>query len=105
VEVTISPAAKADIAKAYAWFESARPGLGIQFIESVDQAAEKIGRNPLTYRKVKGQNRRVNLERFEYALFYRVEGEAIVVACVHSRRDPKLVKERASGVTPIADSP
>jgi toxin ParE1/3/4 len=105
VQVIISPPAKADIRKASLWFEAARPGLGTKFVESVDQAVAKIARNPLTFRKVRGENRRVNLERFEYALFYRVEREAIVVACVHSRRDPKLVKERASGVAPIRPKP
>jgi plasmid stabilization system protein ParE len=60
-----------------------------KFIESVDQAVEKIGRNPLAYRKVKGQNRRVNLDRFPYALFYRVDGDAIVVACVGAKSSRK----------------
>jgi toxin ParE1/3/4 len=105
VLVIISPAAKADILKASSWYEAARPGLGTSFLQRVDEAVEKIGRNPLTYRKVKGQNRRLNLERFPYALFYRVEGDAIVVACVGARRDPELVKERASGVVPIRPKP
>jgi plasmid stabilization system protein ParE len=105
VEVIVSPAAKADIRRASLWLESARSGLGSEFLVSVDQAVEKIGRNPLTFRKVKGENRRVNLERFDYALFYRVEGQAIVVAGVHGRRDPKYLKERASGVTPIRHKP
>jgi hypothetical protein len=97
--VTISLAAKADIEKACSWFEAA-PGLGTKSIESVDQAVAKTARNPLTYRKVKGEKRRVNVEGF-HALFYKVERDAIVIACIHARRDPKLVGERASGVTPI----
>lgn len=70
MEVVISQPAKSDIARAFAWHESARPGLGTKFLESVDQAVAKIARNPLTFRKVRGENRRVNLEKFQYALFY-----------------------------------
>jgi plasmid stabilization system protein ParE len=103
VLVRITPAARADISKGHAHYEAARPGLGNEFVENVDQAVEKIGRNPLAYRKVFGENRRLNLERFPYALYFRVKNDAIVVACIHQRRDPKFTKERGSGVIPFPD--
>ena len=43
---------------------------------------------------------RCNLEQFPYALFFKVENEVIVVACLHSRRHPMLSKERSLGITP-----
>jgi plasmid stabilization system protein ParE len=101
VLVRITAAAQADIYKAHAHYEAARPGLGNEFVESVDQSIEKIGRNPFGYRKIAGENRRCIVERFPYALFFRVKGDAIVVACLHASRGPKLVKERGSGVVSI----
>ncbi len=101
--VTVSPAAKADIAKIFSHYEDTRPGLGSEFLVAVDAGIEKIGRNPLTYRKVVGERRRCALDRFPYALFYRVQGDAIVVACLHARRDPRFMKERALGVVPIRE--
>jgi plasmid stabilization system protein ParE len=103
VEVRVSPAAKADIAKTFSHYEDARPGLGAEFLGSVDAAIEKIGRNPLAYRKVVGESRRCALDRFPYALFYRVDGDAIVVACIHARRDPAFMRERGSGIIPISE--
>lgn len=99
--VRITPAAQSDVSKAHAHYEAARPGLGNEFVESVDQTIEKIGRNPLVYRKIMGENRRCNIERFPYALFFRVKDDVIVVACLHANRGPKLVKERGTGVIPI----
>jgi plasmid stabilization system protein ParE len=88
----IAPAARADIATAYSWYEDNKKGLGEEFIESVDKAVKKIGLRPLAYRKVVGDSRRCNIERFPNALFFRVKDNVVVVACLHAKRNPKLAK-------------
>jgi plasmid stabilization system protein ParE len=103
VEVRVSPAARADISKAFLHYEAARPGLGTEFVGNIDAAIEKIGRNPLAYRKIFRENRRCNVDRFPYALYFRVKNDVVVVACLHAKRDPKLTKERGSGVIPFPE--
>jgi toxin ParE1/3/4 len=98
VRVILSRQAKLDVSKAVDWYEAQREGLGTEFIESVDECVGRIGANPLAYRVVSGDNRRANLERFPYALFYKVRDEVVVVACLHAKRSPSLAKERAAGV-------
>jgi plasmid stabilization system protein ParE len=98
LNVVLTRNARVDIADAADFYESKREGLGDEFLNRVDTALESIGSNPLAYRKVSGENRRVNVEQFPYALFFKIEGHAIVVACLHAARNPALVKERSAGI-------
>lgn len=101
MKVRISRDAKTDIRLASQWYEEQREGLGAEFIDSVDEGIKRIGDNPLAYRVVAGDNRRANLERFPYALFYKVHDDVVVVACLHAARNPRLAIERGAGVTEI----
>jgi plasmid stabilization system protein ParE len=96
--VTLTKAAKRDVKDAAAWYEAQREGFGAEFLESVDEGVSRIGANPLAYRAVSGNNRRCNLERFPYSLFYKVVDEVVVLACLHGHRAPHLSKERGLGV-------
>jgi plasmid stabilization system protein ParE len=101
VKVSLTKAAKRDISDAAEYYEAQRDGLGAEFLESVDEGIGRIGKNPLAYRTVSGTNRRCNLERFPYSLFYKVVDEVVVVACLHGHRAPHLSKERGLGVIEI----
>jgi toxin ParE1/3/4 len=101
LNVVLTSNARNDIADAADWYEAKREGLGDEFLSRVDQALESIGSNPLAYRKVSGENRRCSLDKFPYALFFKIEGDAVVVACLHAARNPVLIKERAAGVIEI----
>jgi hypothetical protein len=71
----------------------------------VDETLDKIAPNPTGYPKFSGENRRCNIETFPYALFSKIRGDAIVVACRHGGRSPRLLKDRASGVIPFPEKP
>jgi hypothetical protein len=43
--------AEADIAEAMAWYNRQRPGLGYQFLESVEAPLQRIEKSPLPLRK------------------------------------------------------
>jgi hypothetical protein len=45
-ELITAPEAEDDIADAYAWYESRRPGLGEEFLSCVDACIEAILRTP-----------------------------------------------------------
>ena len=71
--VAFSKLAKGEIDAAAQWFEDRKEGLGKQFYQQVDEAAEKIERNPEGFQKLYKDMRHVNLEQFkEWGLFFRI---------------------------------
>jgi toxin ParE1/3/4 len=88
-----------DVQGAFSWYEGKHEGLGVEFLDCVDQAVGQIARNPSTPRTVMPGVRRVPLRQFTaYALWYQVLGDAIVVGCLHGKRSPSLAKKRARGI-------
>lgn len=99
MSVGLSPSADADIQRAYSWYEAQRQGLGVEFVQRVDEAIAKIERNPLAHAKLILDARRINLKQFPYGLWYTVrESGEIVIACLHHRRDPRVGEHRAKGI-------
>jgi plasmid stabilization system protein ParE len=86
--VSIRAAAEADLREAQEWYESQSPGLGGEFLLCVADVLahleESAERFPLYYRGF----RRVLTRRFPYKLFYRIEGDAVIVfRILHAARD------------------
>ena len=91
----IRPEAELDLEDAFAWYESQDPGLGSEFVRTIDACISTIGRNPLAYRLIYQQARRALVRRFPYCLFYIVEEDTIfVIACLHSKRNPTDWQDR-----------
>ncbi len=104
--VRLTHVAESDIAEAAAWYEAEREGLGVQFVDRVQQAIDRIAENPMGYAKVIEDARRAPLEQFPYGLWYRVEpDESVVIACLHGKRSPRLTRERALGIIPMPRKP
>ena len=88
--VVVRPAAAADVDDAYLWYENQRRGLGEEFLTAVDSAKARIAAAPAQFAIIHRDTRRVLLQRFPYALYYRIHGDVVlVVACMHGRRDPQ----------------
>ncbi len=47
--INIRPEAELDIAIGYDWYEAELPGLGIEFIEALEEAISRIAADPLHY--------------------------------------------------------
>lgn len=103
--IRFTSAAEADVIRAVEWYEAQRAGLGLEFFGRIDEAVQKIGVNPLGHRKVFGEARRINLRQFPFGLWYKVEQDAIVIACLHAKRSVALAKERASGIVEMPKPP
>lgn len=90
-----TPAAEADVQQAFEYFEARNAGLGAEFIERVEEAADRIAANPQQYQPVIADVRRANLRKFRYGLWYRIapDGTA-VIACLSHRQDIALVRRR-----------
>jgi toxin ParE1/3/4 len=91
----IRPEAEFDLAEAYGWYETQLPGLGSQFLLSVDAALASIQRTPELYPVIHKNVRRSLIRRFPYGVFYVAEQDRIVVlAVLHARRDPRSWEDR-----------
>jgi plasmid stabilization system protein ParE len=69
--------------------------LGKDFVRMVDAAFAGITRQPLLFPPVHRGLRRVLLRRFPYAVYYRVDDDAIrVIAVLHTAMDVARLGER-----------
>ena len=105
MNVSITRQARRDIAESADWYERKKEGLGEEFLKRVHEGLSRIGANPLGYAKVRGENRRCNLDQFPYALFFKVVNEVVVVGCLHARRNPVIGRERWAGITEMPKPP
>jgi toxin ParE1/3/4 len=86
----------ADFQSAFDWYESRRPGLGLEFAEDFRCAYHRLQQSPLFYSIRFAGVRRLNLDRFPYGVFYIVKsGEVRVLAVLHASRDTaEMLAER-----------
>lgn len=79
-----------DLADAYGWYEGQRPGLGDEFLASINASFEMVEKFPELFAAAHGEVRRAIVARFPFAVFYLVEPSRIVVlAVLHTARDPR----------------
>ncbi len=94
-ELITAPEAEDDIADAYAWYESRRPGLGEEFLSCVDACIGAILRTPQMYALAHENYRRGLVRRFPYAIFYEYTGDTVTVYCIfHTSLDPRKWRQR-----------
>lgn len=80
---------------AYQWYENQQVGLGDDFLDCIEQMMQHICQIPESYPVVYRDVRRAVIQRFPYAIYYRiVSSRIIVIAIFHGRRDPKIWQRR-----------
>ena len=83
------PRADLDIAAAYQWYETDRVGLGLEFLDQLGAAYDRIAEDPFAYQDLEAGIRRALLRRFPYAVYFAIEAEVVVVlAVLHVSRNP-----------------
>ena len=90
-----TPAAEADIQHAFEFYEAKSAGLGADFLERVEQTATRTASNPHQYQTVAGDVRRAPVRGRPYGPWYRIEGDSVVIACLHYRTSPSHAVRRA----------
>lgn len=89
------PAAKRDVRKGYEWYEEQKPGLGMVFLERVEECLAAIHRSPKAFQPVAKDARRAVVKQFPYVVFFKIEGKVIYVYSIfHNSQDPKKWMER-----------
>jgi toxin ParE1/3/4 len=91
--VVIRPQAEADLREARNWYENQRVGLGEQFVAQTGTTIQRLLQDPELHPDYYRGFRRIMMRRFPYKLFYRLEGNQIIVfRILHARRDhPRLL--------------
>jgi plasmid stabilization system protein ParE len=92
-------AAELDLEGIEDWYESGQPGLGAEFRGAFEALMSTIREHPSAFPERYRGNRRALMKRFPYVVWYRLEGDtAIVLACIHGSRDPRIARARAKAV-------
>ncbi|MGA2751304.1 MAG: type II toxin-antitoxin system RelE/ParE family toxin [Verrucomicrobiota bacterium] len=89
--VILRPKAETDLSEAARWYEAQRQNLGDRFLDEIGRVLDLLEsspeRRPVYYRGF----RPVLTRRFPYKLFYRIEGDkVIIVRVLHAKRDHRL---------------
>jgi plasmid stabilization system protein ParE len=89
------PAVRDEIEDAHEWYEQRQPGLGSDFLDEVQRVVEEFSANPSRYGFADSDIREGLLNRFPYAVYYRVLADRIrVLAVFHTARDPSRWQSR-----------
>src|SRR5580658_931496 len=79
--------AESDLTEAADWYETQQLGLGGQFMDEMRRFIAMLGETPQRQPLYYGAYRRLQTIRFPYKIFYRIEGNDVIVARVlHGKR-------------------
>ncbi|MBI2435839.1 MAG: type II toxin-antitoxin system RelE/ParE family toxin [Candidatus Hydrogenedentes bacterium] len=93
--MTFHTDAEAEFDEAVAYYDECRVGLGDDFYLEVYSAIQRIAEYPEAWPIQEADVRRCQTNRFPYGIFYSItEGEILVLAIRHSRRDTESWKHR-----------
>ena len=88
--LTLRKEAELDINSVFEYYENQRFGLGHDFLLCIEEGLSKIERNPLHYKIIYKELRRIAVRRFPYRILYLVQNNWIIVTAVfHVRKDPQ----------------
>ena len=84
----VRPIAEADVDEARRWYEKREQGLGDQLLVEIGHVMKSIRQNPEQNPPYYRDVRRQITNRFPYKVFYRIEGDTIVVLRIlHAKQD------------------
>jgi toxin ParE1/3/4 len=87
-QVSIRPDADLDLREDYEWYEAHREGMGDEFLTAAAESFSRLEEAPLQFPLYFAQYRRVLMRRFPYKVFFRIEGDAVIVLRVlHAARE------------------
>ena len=83
------PEADQELEAGALWYEERQPGLGNDFLDAFEDTLRRIVAEPERWRKMRGDNRKLNFHRFPYAIVYSIRPDAIYIkAVMHLHRRP-----------------
>ncbi|MBI5604844.1 MAG: type II toxin-antitoxin system RelE/ParE family toxin [Deltaproteobacteria bacterium] len=71
------------------YYEERASGLGMSFLDSVEEAVDQVMANPESYILVSDEVRQKLLRRFPYSVLYVIEPDNLrIIAIAHQKRRP-----------------
>jgi len=87
--------ARLEIDESIAWYDSQRPGVGLEFASEIETFLTRIADSPEQFTRVRGDVRSAVLRRFPYTIHFLPEPNRIVVLAVfHVKRSPRILEDR-----------
>ena len=81
-----------EIQDAHDWYEQQRKGLGLEFMDAIDEVVQRILIKPKSFPKAFNQRRKALPARFPYLVVFELYGDVVlVVAVMHASRNPQAV--------------
>ena len=80
--LTLRKDAELDVGAHFEFYEEKREGLGHDFLLCLEEALDKVQRNPPNYRKIHRELRRIPIRRFPYRIFCLVQGHEVIVTAI-----------------------
>jgi plasmid stabilization system protein ParE len=94
-DVVFHPEAEAEFREAVLWYGNQHKGLDIEFARCVDDAIQKIKRNPVLFPVEFDYYRKKVVRRFPFQIIYEASEKHIyILAVFHSRRNPDQFRSR-----------
>jgi plasmid stabilization system protein ParE len=88
--VRLRAEAEHDLKSVAAWYERQKYQLGQEFLDELMKVRRTLSESPLMYAAVYRQTHRAVFKRFPFGVYYRVEGdEVVIVAIMHGSRHPR----------------
>ena len=95
MRVVSHPEAEQELEAAALWYEERQPGLGEMFLDEFEATLRRILVAPERWRRVRGENRKLNFHRFPFAIIYSVHGQELIIkAVMHLHRRPFFWEQR-----------
>ena len=89
MRVVSHPEADQELEAAALWYEERQRDLGNDFLDEFQRTLQRILADPKRWRKIQGDNRKLNFDRFPYAIVYSVHDEVLYIkAVMHLHRRP-----------------
>ena len=76
MRVVSHPEADQELEAAALWYEERQSGLGDIFLDEFESTLARILNRPDRWRKIRGENRKLNFHRFPYAIVYSIHGDS-----------------------------
>lgn len=84
-----------ELQDAYDWYELQRNGLGLEFMDAIDELVQRFLIKPKSFPKAYKQRRKALPAKFPYLVIFELHGDVIlVVAVIHASQNPKRWQDR-----------
>ncbi|MCG8583838.1 MAG: type II toxin-antitoxin system RelE/ParE family toxin [Pirellulales bacterium] len=95
MRATLTRETENDLLRGIAWFDKIAPGLGDQFELEFYRALDRVKENPSLFASDHSGYRACRLKRFTAVLYFRTDGELIVVVGLFtSGEDESVLRSR-----------